>query len=58
MEGDVLPGTFDFILDTVAAAHDLDLDALTSLLNTAYERRLKSDVKYRFVIDLASLARG
>lgn len=113
--------SFDFILDTVAAAHDLDV--LTSLLkrdgtlclvgapatphpspmvfnlifkrrqiagtliggiaetqemldfcaergitsdvevipiqaiNTAYERMLKSDVKYRFVIDLASLAR-
>jgi uncharacterized zinc-type alcohol dehydrogenase-like protein len=24
-------------------------------INTAYERMLKSDVKYRFVIDLASL---
>jgi uncharacterized zinc-type alcohol dehydrogenase-like protein len=112
-------GSFDFILDTVAASHDLD--ALTSLLkrdatlcmvgapaqphpspamfnlifrrrqiagsliggiretqemldfcathgitsdvevipmqdiNLAYERMLKSDVKYRFVIDLASL---
>jgi uncharacterized zinc-type alcohol dehydrogenase-like protein len=112
-------GSFDFILDTVAAPHDLD--ALTALLkrdatlclvgapaqphpspavfnlifrrrqiagsliggiretqemldfcaqhgitsdveliamqdiNTAYERMLKSDVKYRFVIDLASM---
>ena len=112
-------GSFDFILDTVAASHDLD--ALTSLLkrdgtlclvgapselhpspavfnlilkrrqiagsliggiretqemldfcgahgitsdvemirmqdiNVAYERMLKSDVKYRFVIDMASL---
>jgi uncharacterized zinc-type alcohol dehydrogenase-like protein len=112
-------GSFDFILDTVAAPHDLD--ALTALLkrdatlclvgapaqphpspavfnlifrrrqiagsliggvretqemldfcaehgitsdvevitmqeiNTAYERMLKSDVKYRFVIDMASL---
>jgi uncharacterized zinc-type alcohol dehydrogenase-like protein len=26
-------------------------------INTAYERMLKSDVKYRFVIDLASLRR-
>jgi uncharacterized zinc-type alcohol dehydrogenase-like protein len=25
-------------------------------INTAYERILKSDVKYRFVIDMASLA--
>ena len=24
-------------------------------INQAYERRLKSDVKYRFVIDMASL---
>ncbi len=115
-------GSFDFILDTVAAPHDLD--AFLSLLkrdgtvclvgapssphpspavfnlifkrrriagsliggipetqemldfcaergitcdiemiqiqniNVAYERMLKSDVKYRFVIDMASLARG
>jgi uncharacterized zinc-type alcohol dehydrogenase-like protein len=27
-------------------------------VNVAYERMLKSDVKYRFVIDMASLARG
>lgn len=27
-------------------------------INTAYERMLKSDVKYRFVIDLKSLAQG
>ena len=25
-------------------------------INAAYERMLKSDVKYRFVIDMASLA--
>ena len=25
-------------------------------INTAYERMLKSDVKYRFVIDMASLS--
>ena len=115
-----LAGSFDFILDTVSASHDLD--ALTSLLkrdgtlclvgapsqphpspgvfnlifkrrqiagsliggvpetqemlnfcakhgitsdvemikiqdiDVAYERMLKSDVKYRFVIDMASLA--
>jgi alcohol dehydrogenase (NADP+) len=27
-------------------------------INTAYERMLKSDVKYRFVIDMASLKAG
>ena len=27
-------------------------------INEAYERMLKSDVKYRFVIDLASLRKG
>jgi uncharacterized zinc-type alcohol dehydrogenase-like protein len=27
-------------------------------VNTAYERMLKSDVKYRFVIDLSTLAAG
>jgi uncharacterized zinc-type alcohol dehydrogenase-like protein len=27
-------------------------------INAAYERMLKSDVKYRFVIDMASLARA
>lgn len=27
-------------------------------INHAYERMLKSDVKYRFVIDLASLAQA
>jgi uncharacterized zinc-type alcohol dehydrogenase-like protein len=27
-------------------------------INEAYERMLKSDVKYRFVIDLASLREG
>ena len=26
-------------------------------INEAYERMLKSDVKYRFVIDMASLAK-
>ncbi|MCA1798157.1 MAG: NAD(P)-dependent alcohol dehydrogenase [Xanthomonadaceae bacterium] len=54
--------SFDFILNTVAASHDLD--AYTQLLkrdgtmtvNDAYERMLKSDVKYRFVIDGASYA--
>ncbi len=27
-------------------------------INEAYERMLKSDVKYRFVIDMASLRNG
>jgi uncharacterized zinc-type alcohol dehydrogenase-like protein len=27
-------------------------------INAAYERMLRSDVKYRFVIDLASLGAG
>ena len=27
-------------------------------INTAYERMLKSDVKYRFVIDISTLANG
>lgn len=27
-------------------------------INAAYDRMLKSDVKYRFVIDMASLAQG
>jgi uncharacterized zinc-type alcohol dehydrogenase-like protein len=27
-------------------------------INAAYERMLKSDVKYRFVIDMASLKKG
>jgi uncharacterized zinc-type alcohol dehydrogenase-like protein len=56
---------FDFLLDTVAAPHDLDCAAKGIVsdvevipmqqINAAYERMLRSDVKYRFVIDLASL---
>jgi D-arabinose 1-dehydrogenase-like Zn-dependent alcohol dehydrogenase len=30
--------------------------SLMDQINDAYERMLKSDVKYRFVIDMASLA--
>lgn len=40
------------------AAHDIvsDVEMIAmSEINTAYERMLKSDVKYRFVIDMASL---
>ncbi len=40
------------------AAHgitcDIELIAINQI-NEAYERMLKSDVKYRFVIDMASL---
>ena len=40
------------------AEHDLvsDIETISmDYINTAYERMLKSDVKYRFVIDMASL---
>jgi len=40
------------------AEHDIvsDIELITiDYINTAYERMLKSDVKYRFVIDMASL---
>ena len=33
---------------------DIELIKMSEI-NTAYERMLKSDVKYRFVIDMASL---
>jgi uncharacterized zinc-type alcohol dehydrogenase-like protein len=33
---------------------DIELIAMKDI-NTAYERLLKSDVKYRFVIDMATL---
>ena len=33
---------------------DIELISM-SYINTAYERMLKSDVKYRFVIDMATL---
>jgi uncharacterized zinc-type alcohol dehydrogenase-like protein len=36
---------------------DIELIAIQDI-NTAYTRMLKSDVKYRFVIDMASLAKG
>jgi D-arabinose 1-dehydrogenase-like Zn-dependent alcohol dehydrogenase len=39
---------FDFILDTVAAAHDLTVDE-------AFDRMQRSDVRYRFVIDNSTL---
>ncbi len=38
-------------------ASDVEMIGIDAI-NTAYERMLKSDVKYRFVIDLASLARA
>ena len=40
------------------AEHDITSDVeviAMDYINTAYERMLKSDVKYRFVIDLASM---
>ena len=43
------------------AAHGIVSDIETipmQKINEAYERMLKSDVKYRFVIDLASLREG
>ena len=38
-------------------AADVELIALQEI-NQAYERMLKNDVRYRFVIDLASLKSG
>ena len=50
--------SFDFILDTASAEHgitsDIELIKIQDI-NQAYERLAKSDVKYRFVIDMASL---
>jgi uncharacterized zinc-type alcohol dehydrogenase-like protein len=43
------------------AAHDISCDVEMidiQYINTAYDRMLKSDVKYRFVIDMASLKNG
>ena len=34
---------------------DLEHREMIGLINEAYERMLRSDVKYRFVIDMASL---
>ena len=48
------------MLDFCAArgiTSDIELIPIQSI-NTAYERMLESDVKYRFVIDIASLAKG
>src|SRR5437588_2439319 len=51
-------GSFDFILDTVSANHNITADVEVipiQKINEAYERLVKSDVKYRFSIDMASL---
>lgn len=60
-------GTFDFILDTIAETQEMlyfcaehgitsDIEVIKIQdINEAYERLLKSDVKYRFVIDMAAL---
>jgi uncharacterized zinc-type alcohol dehydrogenase-like protein len=48
------------MLDFCAEHHivsDIEMVAIQQV-NEAYERVIKSDVKYRFVIDMASLARG
>ena len=43
----------DFCADTISSS-DIEMIAIDQI-NHAYERMLKSDVKYRFVIDMASL---
>jgi uncharacterized zinc-type alcohol dehydrogenase-like protein len=44
------------MLDFCAARHHRRLEPIRiEQINEAYERLLKSDVKYRFVIDMASL---
>ncbi len=50
-------GSFDFILAPVSPDHDIEayFNLLSRKVNEAYERLLKSDVKYRFAIDMASL---
>ena len=43
-------------LSLFVAADTCDIEMIRmDEINTAYERMLKSDVKYRFVIDMASL---
>jgi len=44
-------GSFDFILDAVSDVEVIPIQKV----NEAYERLIKSDVKYRFSIDMASL---
>jgi D-arabinose 1-dehydrogenase-like Zn-dependent alcohol dehydrogenase len=43
--------SFDFILDTIAAVEVIPIQKI----NEAYEQLAKSEVKYRFSIDMASL---
>lgn len=50
--------SFDFILDTVCGQHNITADVEVipiQQVNEAYERLLKSDVRYRFSIDMSSL---
>ena len=47
------PQVFQFIMGRKRLA-DIDLIAAKDI-NVAYERMLKSDVKYRFVIDIATI---
>jgi uncharacterized zinc-type alcohol dehydrogenase-like protein len=54
-------GSFDFVLDTVSAPHDITADVeviAIQQVEEAYERMQRSDVNYRFCIDMASLRRG
>ena len=46
----------DFCAENNVAA-DVEMIPIQEI-NTAYERMLKNDVRYRFVIDLASLKTG
>jgi uncharacterized zinc-type alcohol dehydrogenase-like protein len=51
-------GSFDFVLDTVSAEQGITADVEVipiQKINEAYDRLAKGDVKYRFVIDMASL---
>ena len=51
----VLPqGTFNYFGRTHGITSDIEMIDIGQI-NEAYERLLKSDVKYRFVIDMASL---
>ncbi len=49
--------SFHFILDAVAAQHDIQLIPIQKI-NEAYDRVVLNDGKYRFVIDMASLKRS
>ncbi len=50
------PEPLDLFFHSFSSIHDPSI-RLRRGLQTAYERMLKSDVKYRFVVDMASLER-